>query len=56
MNCSDVKTLIDEMFQNFSPIRVDLTRAFIDPHLLKCKLCREYLKAKYAEKKEEFRK
>lgn len=54
MNCSDVKTLIDEMFSNFSPFRVDVTRAFIDPHLLRCKLCRDYLKAKYAEKKKRF--
>jgi predicted anti-sigma-YlaC factor YlaD len=55
MNCIEVKLKISAMFDNnFTPQNVDLTRAEIDPHLLQCGSCREFLKEMYKRKREEF--
>lgn len=56
MDCVETRRKIDEMFSQLTPQSVDLTRTGIDPHLLKCRECREYLKEMYERKKEEFEK
>lgn len=42
------------MFSQLTPESVDVTRAEIDPHLLKCRECRIYLKEMYERKKKGF--
>lgn len=56
MDCEKVRLKINVMFENLTPQKVDETRSEIgiDLHLLKCSSCREFLKAKYEEKKKEF--
>lgn len=56
INCAETRLKISEMFDHLTPCDVDKTRAEIDPHLLKCRECREFLKEKYAEKEKEIRK
>lgn len=56
MDCVEVRERISEMFGLLTPYEVDQTRGIIDPHLLKCRDCRLYLREMYEQKRKEIRK
>lgn len=49
MDCFQVRLRIQLMFDGLDVEIVDKTRAEINPHLLKCAKCREFLKMKTEE-------
>lgn len=54
--CFEVKFKIHKMFANFTPANVLQTRREIRSHLLVCRECREYFKARWNENKKEIAK
>jgi predicted anti-sigma-YlaC factor YlaD len=51
--CLITRAKIDAMFQNYTPENVDKTKEEINPHLLRCAECREYLNAQFEKKRME---
>jgi hypothetical protein len=54
--CVETRRKINEMFSQLTLESIDSTRAEIDPHLLKCRECREFLIEMYERKRERFEK
>lgn len=52
--CEEVQFKIIKMFGCLTPYEVDVTRAEINDHLLRCASCRAYLSEQYLKKKSEW--